>query len=522
MSVSKMKKLLVVAPTDSADAVIKKLISLRCIDIRDALDCDGADILSRSDCDDNIVAIEERISKIEAVRTAILNSAHKKRGRFDKRAYVDRDEFISSGAYETALATVDTVYARLDESDLSEYIGELEKIEVLYDIEKTELCAAEIMGKSAHSKACTFISGWVPQKSLVSVETALCEYLCAYELCDPCEDDEPPVRLSGNVITRCFEWITSDYALPKYRAFDPTLLMSIFCFIAFGLMLCDVGYGLILIPLGFVLPKVLGARGRIKSAMNMLGICGISSVIFGILFGGWFGNLPYAIMQEMLWERTPELVAPVFGGVLYRPVEKPLWYLATVLGFGAIQIVVGMLIKFISLCKEGKAKDALFDILPWWVIFAGIVLAFAVNIIVGIAVAVVGVIFILIFAGRGEKKFGKRLLYGLRGLAAIGKYALNLAGYLKIFVVGISLGAITYYINMLGTLVGPTTVGYILLVAVSIVCHGIFLLLNAHVACVIVSKLQHHEFFRQFYTGGGEAFAPVEPSEEFTLSSTKK
>ncbi len=522
MSVSNMKKLLVVAPTDSAKAVIKKLISLRCADIRDVSDCDGADILSRSVCDENISEMEERIAKIEAVHTAILKNAPKERGPLDKRAYVDRDEFISSGAYETVFSTVEAVYSRLEEADLSEYICELERIETLYDIEKTELCAAELMKKSACSKTCTFISGWVPQKSLRSVEEALGECLCAYEISDPSDGDEPPVKLSNNVITRCFEWITSDFVLPKYRTFDPTLLMSIFCFIAFGLMLCDVGYGLILIPLGFVLPRVLGARGKVRSALNMLGICGISSVIFGILFGGWFGNLPYAIMQEMLWERTPELVAPIFGGVLFRPVEKPLWYLAIVLIFGAIQIIIGMLIKFISLCKEGKVKDALFDVLPWWVIFAGIALVFTVNVIAGIAVAVAGMIFILVFAGRGEKKLGKRLLGGLRGLADIGKYALNLAGYLKIFVVGISLGAITYYINMLGTLVGPTTGGYILLVVVSIICHGIFLLLNAYVACIIASKIQHYEFFKQFYTGGGEGFAPAEPSERFTLSSTKK
>ena len=157
-------------------------------------------------------------------------------------------------------------------------------------------------------------------------------------------------------------------------------------------------------------------------------------------------------------------------------------------------------------------------------IFAGIALILTfniINVLVGLAVIIVGAVLIIIFGGRAYKG-GKRFTKGCLSLCNIARYLLNLAGYLKIFVVGLTFSVVTYYINVLGAIIGPTFGGYALYILVSIVCHGIFFMLNVFVAHVIAKKIQHNEFFAQFLCGGGDKFAAAEPSEKFTIEACKK
>ncbi len=520
-----MKKLVVAAPCDCADIVVKKLISLRCVDIRDFSCEEGADLLQKKNYDEQIAALNGKIQKIEGVLSALSKIAKKKRGLGETRARVDREGFVASGERDAVMATVETVYAKLmndEASDIREFACELVRIETLYDIEKTNLSALEIMQKSSSSDSCIFIVGWMPKKAQERVESALSEYVCAYETEEPTEADEPPVRLSNNFMTRSFEWLVSEVGYPKYRSFDPTLILSVFYFLVFGLMLHDVGYGLILTILGFAGALVTGMRGRTRAIFNTLGFCGISSVIFGVLLGGWFGNMPYFIMQNLLGVQNAAEAAPFFNGVWFKPISQPITYLIVSLAFGAVQILVGMIIKFITLCREGRALDAIFDVLSWWVVFAGIAITLTVNMIAGLVTVGVGALVIVATHGRDKKKASARLGKGLLGLCKIFAFALDLLSYLKVFAVGVSVGIITHFVNMLGTLIGPTPLGYTVFALVSLVGHAICLGAGTLAAFVFAKRFQQVEFLKYFYSGGGEKFSPVQPSDRFTLEFKKK
>ncbi len=540
MSISKMKKLVLIAPNDATDVIIKKLISLRCIDIQDfsSVECSG--MLQKKNYNDEIAVVENKIQKIDSVISALSKHSKKRIGLGNSRRKIDRDEFVSSGEHQAAGDVLEKAYSavvaleavRADkdamdeanrlENEISVLARDLERLEILYDVEKTNLEVIKIKQKAAYSDTCTFIFGWMPRKSQQKVESMLSEMLCAYEITEPTEDETPPVRISNNIFTRSFEWITSGFGTPKYSSFDPTFIMSIFCFLAFGLMIHDVGYGLILTVLGLVGSRLLGMCGKIKSVFNMIGICGISSIIFGVILGGWFGNLPYAMMQNLLGIESAKELVPFFGGVWFKAIENPVYYLAICLGLGATQIIVGMIIKFVLLCREGKAIDAILDILPWWIVFAGIGIVFAVNLLAGLITIGAGILVILIFNGRDKKNVLARLGKGFLGVGKIVFFVIDLLGYLKIFVVGISVGIISYFVNLLGTLIGPTTFGYIVFTLVIILGHASCLCLAAPSAVVFAKRIQYVEFFKYFYTCGGEKFIPVEPCEKYTLDTHKK
>ena len=166
----------------------------------------------------------------------------------------------------------------------------VDALEVLYDIYATELVTVEQKLKLAATDSAALIKGWIP----VNREAAVIAYLesaeCAYEICEPDGEEIPPILLENNGFASNFEWVLGMYSYPVYGRFDPTFIMSIFYFIIFGIMFADAGYGLLLVLGCFGAVKFMHPGEGMKRALKMFGFCGISSMIFGVLFGAYFGD----------------------------------------------------------------------------------------------------------------------------------------------------------------------------------------------------------------------------------------
>lgn len=399
---------------------------------------------------------------------------------------------------------------------LAEFVSD---VEVLHDIESTNLTNVITMQKTANSESCTFITGWVPADCEQRVAQVLDKYTCAYEMSDPDENDNPPVHLKNNGFSSTFEWVIGMYAYPKYGSFDPTFIMSIFYFFIFGLMFADVGYGLILALAGFFVPKMMGMRDGMKRTFYMFGYCGISSMIMGVIFGGWFGDLPYAIMQNMMGIENAKEVVPFFNGIWFNPLDDPMMFLIVSLAAGGVHIFAGMAINFVLLCKKGKVLDAIFDIFSWWIVFAGIGVIFLVGTKEGLITIGIGTLIIILTHGRREKNIIMRLLKGLLGLYDITSYASDLLSYSRILALGLAAGVIGQVVNLVGTMGGATAFGFVALIAACLIGHTLNLAINILGSFVHTSRLQYLEFFNKFYEDGGEKFEALEPSEQYSKES---
>jgi V/A-type H+-transporting ATPase subunit I len=155
--------------------------------------------------------------------------------------------------------------------------------------------------------------------------------------------------------------------------------MSVFYFLIFGLMFADAGYGALLCAACFSLVRWAQPRESMKRFLLMFGYCGISCMLFGILFGSYFGNFPLAFMENVLKlppDRMPNLsLLPSEAAnvaVLLDPLQDPMGFLLISLGMGALHLLSGMAVKAFLLCRHGRVIDALCDILLYWVLFAGI------------------------------------------------------------------------------------------------------------------------------------------------------
>ena len=406
--------------------------------------------------------------------------------------------------------------------------GGMAELKVLYDLEMTTLTAARQKQKLAATEQCAVLEAWVPAAREAKVAAALDRLPCAYGMEDPTPEDTVPVLLQNNGYASNFEWVVGMYSYPKYGTYDPTLVMSIFYFVIFGLMFADVGYGLLLTLGGFLGPRLMkNPSPGIKRALTMFGYCGISCILLGAVFGGWFGDLPYAIMTAFMGYESAaaaQAAVPFFNGVTItlggeplslNPLVNPIPFLIISLAMGLIHIVGGMAVKFYVLCREGKILSAIFDVGSYWILFAGIGVVFLQK-TVGLALIITGVALIVLTFGREKKGLAAKLVFGLKGLYDLISYASDLLSYSRILALGLAAGVMAQVFNLLGTLGGVSLPGIILMLIVLPVGHGLNMAINVLGAFVHTCRLQYLEFFSKFYEDGGKPFEAALPSDRFS------
>ncbi len=452
----------------------------------------------------------------------ILRSAHDAceeiltRGGFLKIAFpaVDTTARAAHDTAERRLGEIGAELAALEERlyDLAELLDE---VEILCDVESTALTLLAQRRKLAATRHCTVITGWVPADEETRVNAALSKFECACEWREPEEGDEPPILLRNRGPASAFEWVIGMYAYPRYGAFDPTLLMSLFYFVIFGLMFADVGYGLVLVAACLGAIRLLRPREGMRRMLLMFAICGVSCMLMGVLFGGWFGDLPVAIMKAVGAPTDTALARFFSEGLWTNPIYDPITFLVVSLAVGAVHLITGMAVNFVTLCKKGQAGEAVCTIAPYWVLFLGFGLL-ALNPTVGLPVTLAGALLILCLNGYGQKKLTGRIVKGLGGLYGLINYAADLLSYCRILALGMVAGVVAQVINMITALGTKGIVGFLFMLIVLLLGHTLNLAINILGTFVHTARLQYIEFFGKFYEDGGQPFRPVTVSEEFS------
>lgn len=350
--------------------------------------------------------------------------------------------------------------------------------------------------------------GWLPEKALDKVKKVLDQSECYYEFRDPKEDEEVPVLLHNGSFAYPFEAVTDMYSLPAYRGIDPTSIFAIFYAIFFGIMLSDAGYGLVITIATYVILKKFKIEGMTYKMVKMFFYCGISTIFWGALFGGWFGDFP-KVAGEIIFRTNDLGVKPIW----FDPIKDPIKLLLFSLALGIIHMFIGMGLKAKMLISEGKWLDAVGEVFSWYFVITGGILYFAGGnyskevALAGEILAVIGAILLLVLGGRGKKGFG-RILGGFGALYNVTGYASDILSYSRLLALGLATGVIAQVVNTIGSLAGPGIIGTIVLLIVFVIGHTFNLGINALGAFVHTSRLQYIEFFGKFYEDGGEEFEP--------------
>ncbi len=163
-----------------------------------------------------------------------------------------------------------------------------DRLRLLYSYVRFLYEAGELQKYAVQSEDGTFtLCGWVPAKELRRIQdrfAAFPDVMLTADSPSAVKGEAPPVLLKNNFWARLFQPFTEMYGLPAYHELDPTFLMAVTYSILFGIMYGDVGQGLVLIALGVFLYKKKGMW-----LGGILGSVGVFSVIFGFVFGSFFG-----------------------------------------------------------------------------------------------------------------------------------------------------------------------------------------------------------------------------------------
>ena len=341
------------------------------------------------------------------------------------------------------------------------------------------------------------------------------------------EDEESPTLLSNNSFSASMEGIVESYGLPKRGEFDPTTIMSFFYVFFFGMMLSDAAYGAIIAVACFVLLKKFPRMSRgMYQSIKMFMYCGISTLIWGILFGGYFGNIVDIVSQKFF---GTTITVPALW---FIPLNDPMKLLMYSMLFGMIHLFVGLGIKGYMCLKEKKIMDFFCDVVLWFMLLIGLILMLlpseifssisqiqivfpdAVNLVAkGLAIA--GAVGILLMSGRDKKNPALRLALGAYDLYNITGWLSDVLSYSRLLALGLATGVIASVINQMGSMLPNNIAGVILFLVIFVIGHTLNLAINLLGAYVHTNRLQFVEFFGKFYEGGGRAFHPFTPDTKY-------
>ncbi len=406
------------------------------------------------------------------------------------------------------------------EKQICDSESERDNLKFLVDYYKMRIDKYQVLEQLGHGRNTFAMTGYIPTKDAEKIEKELSEKWGAAVECIPADGDDVPVMLKNNGFAAPLEGVLETFSLPGKGEIDPTAAMAVFYYFLFGLMLSDAAYGILMVLIcGIALWKFPRMKEGLRKSLKMFLYCGISTTFWGVMFGGYFGDAIQVIAKTFFDKDI--VIKPLW----FSPMNEPMRMLVFSLLVGIIHLFAGLGMKLYSLVRTGNWKDAIYDVIFWYMLVGGAIvyllsmqmfvdmasLSFILPQSAGTAAAVVagiGALGIALTAGRSSRNPFKRLAKGLYELYGVTSYLSDILSYSRLLALGLATGVIANVFNKMGSMFGGGIVGAIAFTIVFIVGHTLNIGINLLGAYVHTNRLQFVEFFGKFYDGGGEKYSP--------------
>lgn len=415
------------------------------------------------------------------------------------------------------------------QEEINEYINDMKELEknredikLAADYFRSRAEKYDVLGRILQTKHTFMITGYIPKKEEEALKKELEErFTVMVETNGITKKEQPPVLLENNGFVSPVEGVVESFGLPKKGEIDPSAVMSVFYYILFGMMLSDAAYGLIIFFACFIAIKKFPRMSRsMNKSLHMFMYCGISTTIWGFLFGGFFGDV-ITVVADVFFHKDITLEA-----LWFVPLEEPMRLLIYSMVIGLIHMFLGLGIKGYMLLKDHKVLDFVCDIVFWYLLLIGLIMIllptelFAsisqmnfvfpqwLNILAK-AITLVGLVGILLMSGRRKgNHWGIRIALGAYDIYNVTSWLSDLLSYSRLLALGLATGVIASVVNSMGSMAGDSVFGVIVFIVVFLIGHTLNLGINLLGAYVHTNRLQYVEFFGKFYEGGGRAFNP--------------
>ena len=434
------------------------------------------------------------------------------------------EEVLRTGGFSKPSSPVQKIpeeYKKDLEAEIAKAQEQAKDLELISDYYRTRAEKYRILGEIPQTASTFAISGYVPAAKADAIVKELSEhYGAAAETEGIKEEEEPPVLLHNNRFSESVEGVLASFGLPAKGEIDPTFFTSIFYVFLFGLMLSDAAYGLIVsLACGIVLLKFPRMETNLRKSVQLFFWCGLSTLFWGVLFGGYFGDALDVISETFFGHKIS------IPALWFVPLNEPMRMLLYSMLFGVIHLFTGLALKGYMYIRDHKYMDFVCDVIFWYMLLLGLIgLLIPSSMFAGIAgkqivfpaalnaaakwSAILGAVGIVLFSGRSSKNPALRIALGAYDLYNITGWLSDVLSYSRLLALGLATGVIASVVNQMGSMGGKSIGGVILFIIVFVIGHVFNMAINLLGAYVHTCRLQYVEFFGKFYEGGGKPFEP--------------
>ncbi|NLA72637.1 MAG: V-type ATP synthase subunit I [Clostridiales bacterium] len=363
------------------------------------------------------------------------------------------------------------------------------------------------------------ITGYAEQNVALKLKQELeNSFFAAISIYEPKEDDDVPVLLKNKAFFSPAENLVGMYSMPAKSDVDPTAFTAFFYYFFFGAMLSDAGYGMLMVIVIALVLKKFNVEPKLRKSLKMFFWCGVSTVIWGTLYGSWFGDI-INVVRESFFNLPPTRLY-----LWVDPLDNLLGVMVWCFGFGLVHLFTGYAIKGYALWKSKDKFGAFSETIPTYVLVLGAAPYFG-GLFVDVPDSLksiapyfigVGALLVVLTAGRDSKSIVGKIGGGFYGLYnVLAGYLGDVLSYSRLLALGLSTGVIASVINMLGVMVDNVFARIVMLVFVFIIGHTANFMINIIGSYVHALRLQFVEFYPKFYEGGGRALKPLEINTQF-------
>jgi V/A-type H+/Na+-transporting ATPase subunit I len=187
------------------------------------------------------------------------------------------------------------------------------------------------------------LAGWIPAGRLAGVAASVAEVGGAVVALPSPRGIQPPTLLDGRPLHRSLSPLVQTYGTVPYTDIAPTRLAWAGYVLMFGMMFGDAGEGIVLVAVAAAL--LAGwpdwAR-RFRKAWPFVGGAGAAAIVFGLLYGEFFG---------------PTGLVPV---IWLNPLDHPITLLLVAAGVGAVMLAGAYALGTVNRWREGGWPSALY------------------------------------------------------------------------------------------------------------------------------------------------------------------
>lgn len=452
---------------------------------------------------------------------------------------------ISTAEIRQKISDLNTQIKGIDEKIVS-YAGYIESMknaikacekEIEFEVYATGMANENLSANGKNNISVAYFNGYIEAENLDRLKQTAKDNSWGLLVEEPCEDDNVPTKLKNNKFVSLIYPLTDFLGtVPGYFEYDISAWFLLFILIFFGIIFGDGGYGLLIcVAAAIPIIKSLVSKKTVSPTFLLVGLFGLSTVLWGTLTCTWFGLSP-----EQLPTWLKGLSIPVISNVYADKIWSLPW---TSDGVGLttsqnlqifcftlalIQLTIAHIKGAVRNRKTVKMLGDIGSILQligiYYLVLSLVVNAevFSFGLIIGgipigtVAIALIAVGFCLSFVfSNYEGSIIKSILSSLTNIVSVLLGVVNvfsdIVSYIRLWAVGLAGAAISATVNELaGPLLG-NFMFMILAIILLVFGHGLNMVLNILSVIVHGIRLNTLEFSSHLdMSWSGHKFKPFE------------